>query len=144
MPPNATAAQPEVQLLISHLTYSAHRNVSIKILDAESSAGDNRELGMLQHLSNTGHSSHPGSKHVAQLRDWFYHEGPNGKHLCLVLALLGPRLSLVVERSENHRIDGKLARRISRQLLLATDYLHSIGIAHGVNARYASLYRADI
>lgn len=78
-----------------------------------------------------GDPNHPGRKHVSHLLDSFYHEGPNGRHLCVVLEWLGPKVSSVAERCPNYRLDGNLARRVSRQLLLAVDYLHSCGVAHG-------------
>ncbi len=105
--------------------------MSIKIIMASKSEMNNRELQILQTLAATGNSDHSGRKHVSQLLDWFYHDGPNGRHLCMVLNLLGPSVSAVAERCPNYRLDGNLARRVSRQLLYATDYLHSCGVAHG-------------
>jgi serine/threonine protein kinase len=44
---------------------------------------------------------------------------------------LGPEVSSVADRCKNYRLGGDLARSVSRQLLLAVDYLHSAGVAHG-------------
>ncbi|KAL7907398.1 kinase-like domain-containing protein [Trichoderma velutinum] len=106
-------------------------HVSVKVAVAEQSHRHNGELQILQAITRTGDPTHPGHKHVSHLLDSFYHEGPNGRHLCIVLELLGPKISLVVNRRPNYRLDGKLARRISSQLLLAVDYIRSCGVAHG-------------
>ncbi|KKP02031.1 CMGC/SRPK protein kinase [Trichoderma harzianum] len=105
--------------------------VSIKIVVAEQSHNHNGELQILQTITRTGDPTHPGHKHVSHLLDSFYHQGPNGRHLCIVLELLGPKVSSVVNRRPNYRLDGRLARRISSQLLLAVDYIRSCGVVHG-------------
>ncbi|OPB41810.1 Protein kinase [Trichoderma guizhouense] len=105
--------------------------VSIKIAVAEQPHNDNGELQILQAITQTGDPTHPGHKHVSHLLDSFYHEGPNGRHLCIVLELLGPKISSVVNRLPNYRLDGRLARQISSQLLLAVDYIRSCGVVHG-------------
>ena len=105
--------------------------MALKVLAADQSTTHNRELEVLQRIKEHDHLSHPGRKHISQLLDSFYHEGPNGRHLCVVMELLGPSAFSVAERSQNYRLDGNLARRVSRQLLYATQYLHYCGIAHG-------------
>lgn len=107
------------------------RNVSIKVVVASKSKADNLELQILQYMRKISDSHHPGRKHICQLLDWFYHEGPNGRHLCIVLELLGPKVSVVAQEGHNGQLDSNLARRVSRQLLYAVDYLHSCGLAHG-------------
>ncbi|KAL7789766.1 kinase-like domain-containing protein [Trichoderma afarasin] len=105
--------------------------VSVKIAVAEQSHDHNGELKILQTITRTGDPTHPGHKHVSHLLDSFYHEGPNGRHLCIVLELLGPKISSVVNRLPNYRLNGRLARQISSQLLLAVDYIRSCGVVHG-------------
>ena len=117
--------------LIAHTDFRNQRNVSIKVVIAGMSEAPNRELQILQSLQETGDSNHPGRIYVSRLLDWFYHDGPNGRHLCLVSELLGPSVSAVADKCRNFRLDGNLARRVSRQLLYATSYLHSRGVAHG-------------
>lgn len=97
---------------------------------SSNSESQNRELEILQHIKEKGDPNHPGHKHVSQILDSFCHEGPNG-HLCIVMEVLGPKVSSVTDRCTNYRLDGHLARRVSKQLLLAVDYLHSCGVAHG-------------
>lgn len=109
----------------------SQRNVSIKVLVANKSKEHNLELQILQRIAKIKNSDHPGRKYLPELLDWFYHEGPNGRHLCIVLEVLGPKLSDLAQNHPDYRLDGRLARRVSRQLLYATDCLHSYGIAHG-------------
>ncbi|CAI6230404.1 unnamed protein product [Periconia digitata] len=106
-------------------------NVSMKVVVADRSNSEKAELGILEHIEAKSDGQHPGRKHISRLLDSFYHDGPNGKHLCIVSELLGPKISTVAEKCTNYRLDSKLARQVSRQLLLAVDYLHSCGVAHG-------------
>jgi serine/threonine-protein kinase SRPK3 len=96
-----------------------------------------RELVILQVLKERANVAHPGHKHVSDFIESFHHEGPNGRHLCVVMGLLGPQVSSLAENSPECRLDGSLARSISRQLLLAVDYLHSVGVAHGGKSAYS-------
>jgi serine/threonine protein kinase len=105
--------------------------VTIKVVVARQSDKTHRELRILQTLKERGDPNHPGCKHVSHLLDSFYLKGPNGRHLCIVLDPLGPEVSSVADRCKNYRLGGDLARSVSRQLLLAVDYLHSAGVAHG-------------
>lgn len=72
-----------------------------------------------------------------RLLDCFVHEGPNGKHNCLVTELLGPALrdvmSLYKEMGQVFRPDTIL--RSSRQLFEAIDFAHQAGLAHGGKLR---------
>jgi serine/threonine-protein kinase SRPK3 len=67
-----------------------------------------------------------------QLLDHFHVEGPNGKHECLVLELLGPSISDVVGLScDSRRLLGKTAKATVQQALAGLAFLHKHGIAHG-------------
>lgn len=64
--------------------------------------------------------------------DHFECKGPNGSHDCLVLELLGPSVSnLLEEHFHGERLPGKLAKSIARQALLGLDLLHQQRIGHG-------------
>ncbi|KAF8250041.1 hypothetical protein K440DRAFT_675784 [Wilcoxina mikolae CBS 423.85] len=63
------------------------RNVSIKVVVPEKSAGDNNELKILKHLLNCRDGA--GSENVLHMLDEFYVDGPNGRHLCIVFDVLG-------------------------------------------------------
>lgn len=120
-----------------HSQNRAHRNVSIKIVVAHKSGKLDHELHILTYLKQSN-TSHPGYKHIIPLLDFFYHVGPNGRHLCLVFNVLGPSTSSIAERGPNYRLDGHLARDVSAQVLLAVDYLHTSGIVHGGEPIFSS------
>lgn len=109
------------------------RNVSIKVLAAKQSGEDSyRELRILNHLSGmTPAMEHPGRRYISTLKDHFYVDGPNGRHLCLVMDVIGPTVFFVLEHRKDFRLPAKLAREVSKQLMLAVDHLHQCGIAHG-------------
>ncbi|KAF7328011.1 Protein kinase [Mycena kentingensis (nom. inval.)] len=63
---------------------------SLKIVAASKTV---TELAILQHLTATHDPMEDGSQHVVQILDHFVHEGPNGRHQCLVQEVLGPSFS---------------------------------------------------
>jgi len=85
----------------------------------------------MQHLEANSDTQHPGYKHIPRFLDHFYHDSLNGRSLFLVLERLGPTAELVRCQATNWRLDLSLSRQISRQLILAVDYLHDRGIVHG-------------
>lgn len=88
------------------------------------------ELDILKYMSQKD-SSHPGYKHVVHLLDSFVHEGPNGKHLCLVLELMGQSDFNLQQHFSNKQLPLHAGRQIAEQILHALDWLHvSCGIIH--------------
>lgn len=78
-----------------------------------------------------------------RLLDGFYHTGPNGRHQCLVVELLGPSLDNVIgssfplngePRTADDGMDPDVIFRVSRQLLVSLSILHEKNIAHGGKA----------
>ncbi|RSL61851.1 hypothetical protein CEP53_004937 [Fusarium sp. AF-6] len=61
---------------------------------------------------------------------YFHIEGPNGRHLCLVLPVLGPSAYRVSHYLES-RIQPRLARNVALQAAEALADLHSRGLCHG-------------
>ncbi|KAF8877562.1 kinase-like domain-containing protein [Gymnopilus junonius] len=88
-----------------------------------SSAPELHELEYLQRIRDSS-LTHPGHSHVVQLLDHFYYRGPNGRHLCLVMDVMGQDMSSFARRCKYRRLPANLVRVISRQLLLGLDYLH--------------------
>jgi serine/threonine-protein kinase SRPK3 len=74
--------------------------------------------------------NHPGYNHVVLLLDDFMHEGPNGKHVCMVFEVLGENLLSLIRRNPKG-ISVKVVQSIIRQVLLGLEYLHdNCGIIH--------------
>lgn len=108
--------------------------VALKILAAKSGSASH-ELRTLKSLDRG--TSHAGRKHVQQLLDHFEHKGPNGRHQCLVLELMGRNFndylfqfeySPPFERGKPLPLSFK--RQVCKQLVMALDYLHVQGIMH--------------
>lgn len=113
---------------------STHTWVSLKILTAKSTESS-QELHNINIISQLIHEE-PEPRQLSRLKGHFYHEGPNGKHLCLVLEFLGPSLRIALNfckynESEREYLRPSTVIRISEQLLRIIASLHSVGIAHG-------------
>ena len=75
-------------------------------------------------------SSQPGAEYVVTPLDHFVTKGPNGSHQCIVLPVLGPRVSAHIwEQLEDD--PGTTLRRMAWQATQALDFLHRNGICHG-------------
>jgi serine/threonine-protein kinase SRPK3 len=111
--------------------------VSIKFKSAAASTEDldqDPEVSTLKQLEKRyAESAQHNPMPSIRLLDCFHHTGPNGTHNCLVMELLGPSLSNVLDcyayREWTMRPDTML--RASCQLLDALAFLHQAGFAHG-------------
>jgi len=101
--------------------------VALKIPTADASTRS-RELETLHHLRRAR-----AAHRIARLLDSFVHDGPNGRHQCLVFELLGPTVDWVVSdyHQGGERLDTAVVLRITRQLLQALVSIHNAGYAHG-------------
>ncbi|KAK2125575.1 kinase-like domain-containing protein [Fusarium oxysporum II5] len=70
---------------------------------------------------------------------FFHIEGPNGRHLCLVLPPCGPSCNTLSQYLQS-RIHGWLARRVAFQATKAIADLHSQGLCHGGKQRIYRLF----
>lgn len=104
--------------------------VAIKISVSEPQ-GQNRESTVLQTLATAAHANQPGYQYLMMMKDFFEISGPNGRHECLVLELLGPSVADYLDaRSLDERLPGEMAKRVVKQTLLGLAALHERGIAH--------------
>ncbi|KAL2757766.1 hypothetical protein ACRALDRAFT_1061073 [Sodiomyces alcalophilus JCM 7366] len=112
------------------------RYVALKFLVSDISRPT--EVQILRHIKNLAPVESP--KHITQLLDEFQHHGPNGIHSCLVFEPMGPSVNTMVEelpqfkprkRGMNVRYPPPMAKSILKQSLLALEFLHDNGIAHG-------------
>ncbi|KAK1728314.1 hypothetical protein CaCOL14_010205 [Colletotrichum acutatum] len=116
---------------------SRNRYVALKIEVAKRK--EPTEVKIYRILANKV-SNDQGSKFVVGLLDYFYHDGPNGNHLCLVLEPMGPSLSSVLNAPLEmydprnppvRRFESDQTKRILRHVLSGLNFLHSNGIVHG-------------
>jgi serine/threonine-protein kinase SRPK3 len=128
-------------LYISNLrTHPSH--VAIKVLTAKSSeTTELEELNILKRI-NSADPSHPGYKHVIRLVDDFRIKGPHGEHQCIVFEALGQDIKGVRDRFKDCKLPISLLKQVSKQLLLALDYLHvKCEIIHCGMTRFVRLIR---
>lgn len=76
-------------------------------------------------------SSENASDALLTLLDDFAIEGPNGKHQCLVTAMLGPSVSDMLESSRSNRLPHQWVKSKARQVFTGLAQLHAMRIGHG-------------
>ena len=104
------------------------RWVSLKIVVADhSEAFETKHVATQQAALRCG--SQANSKLAVEYRR-FTIDGPNGRHLCLVLPVLGPSASQLSCYLES-RITPRLARKAAYQAAQALANLHAQGLCHG-------------
>lgn len=111
---------------IDNALYRLQRHVALKIVKADFSY-ENKELDVLLYLSKS-RLDHPGKKNVVELLDHFEHQGPNGKHLCLVLPVMLSDGEAMTITSQPR--DANFVLSISKQIILGLDFLHKSGLIH--------------
>lgn len=88
------------------------------------------EIRILKRVK-TADPDHPGMEYIVNLYDDFVHEGPNGKHICMVFEVLGENLLSLIRRYNHKGVPITIVKQIAKQTLLALDYLHRrCGIIH--------------
>ncbi|KAH9821387.1 kinase-like protein [Teratosphaeria destructans] len=108
----------------------SNENFAIRIAVAEQQKPV-RELIALTALSELK-SGHPGLDHILPLVDHFQTEGPNGRHDCLVLDIIGPKVPDVFQGwYGGKRLASEMVKRVAKEVLLALRCLHQTGFAHG-------------
>lgn len=68
----------------------------------------------------------PEDRHYCcRMVDWFEHSGPHGRHVCMVFEVLGDNLLTLIRLFDHRGISLPAVRHLTRQLLIALDYLHT-------------------
>lgn len=113
-------------------TQNGNRHVAMKVVrsDRQYTEAALDEISLLKRAMSAN-ENHPGRKHVVSLLDSFRHDGPNGGHICMVFEVLGENLLGLIKRYKYKGIPKVLVKQITKQVLLALDYLHrECGIIH--------------
>ena len=100
---------------------------AVKILSASTSTEDCAELKMLKLFENVEHDMLKRNGIIIP-SEHFWIDGPNGRHLALVMELLGPDMTGMF--GAYGHCDG-LMKDVCFQLLEAMQFIHSQGICHG-------------
>ncbi|KAI0595121.1 kinase-like protein [Biscogniauxia sp. FL1348] len=101
---------------------------AIKINAAEKSTEDCSDIKAIRAIVSAEKLGHRKDNHVVMPLQTFWTTSPNGRHLCSVLPLLGPRLS--DWRGELGK-DGDRVNNICYQIVEGLNFIHSKGISHG-------------
>jgi hypothetical protein len=111
---------------------------AVKVLTAESSYPNCPELVAMERLSNTA-PEHLINNHLGVPMEYFWIDGPNGRHLCLVIPLLGPKIrgesndtsDVPNQLSELEENNPQIYADISFQVSRALNFMHNKGLCHG-------------
>ncbi|KAK8104539.1 uncharacterized protein PG998_011572 [Apiospora kogelbergensis] len=111
---------------IQGIFFPALECVAVKVFKARCSLGYSSEMmRKMVLMSSGGQMRHWTAAHLAMPIEEFHHAGPNGRHRCLVMPLLGPSLkSLEVN-------DRQVMKKYLYQTAIALEYLHRQDIVHG-------------
>ncbi|KAI1364598.1 kinase-like protein [Xylaria arbuscula] len=101
---------------------------AVKINKASQSHDDSPEIRIMEILKKDG-SVLRSDSHVVMPLEIFWIDGPNGRHLCTVLPLLGP--TLTAWRENYLGTDATRINNACYQLTKGLAFLHSRGICHG-------------
>ncbi|ORY70433.1 kinase-like domain-containing protein, partial [Pseudomassariella vexata] len=108
------------------LETNTHKWRAVKIIKAEHSKPENPGLLLVEYLKNRNLG--PADWEAAHIQlpiDHFWIEGPNGRHLALVLPLLGPAIDTQLDE------DVGTIKHICLQAAQGLAFLHQHGICHG-------------
>ena len=103
------------------LDQSLERYVALKVVAAEDSE-NYQGLSRHQDLIAQNHDQ-TDLEFVSSLLSHFWHDGPNGRHLCLVSPVLGPSISQM--SGFTCRLFPAFAQEVAIQATRAMSYLHS-------------------
>eukprot|EP00232_Nephroselmis_pyriformis_P024933 CAMPEP_0182871650 /NCGR_PEP_ID=MMETSP0034_2-20130328/11245_1 /TAXON_ID=156128 /ORGANISM="Nephroselmis pyriformis, Strain CCMP717" /LENGTH=281 /DNA_ID=CAMNT_0025004211 /DNA_START=82 /DNA_END=923 /DNA_ORIENTATION=- len=116
---DATTGTPvalKVQKSASHYSEAAHDE--IELLSQVSAGAKKRDESA-------------GPCCVVTLLDHFEHDGPHGRHVCMVFEVLGDNLLTLIKRYNYRGVPIEIVRNITRQILVGCDFLHrELSIIH--------------
>ncbi|KAB8292480.1 hypothetical protein EYC80_008194 [Monilinia laxa] len=108
------------------------RYVALKVLASRLSRASS-EVEILRVMRSS--PERVGKSHVMSLLDHFFHQGPNGEHLCLVSEVGGPSIRRFNEcpglYKGSRRLEAFVARNVCLQAINGLDCIHNTGIVHG-------------
>lgn len=124
-------------ILTQHDSISRYAALKVEIAKLYGSESDRHSI---QNILLREAPKYDDSQFTVQLLDSFIHEGPNGKHLCSVLELMGPSVSSVLDAPvkiydirnlPRARFSMHQTKAILRDVLRGLRFLHANGVVHG-------------
>lgn len=109
--------------------FKLRRHCAIKVQKSDPSYTDAAwdEINLLDMMNQEKSTETP----VVDLIDVFEHDGPNGRHVCMVFEVLSKSLLSLIKYVDYKGIPVPLLKAISRQVLLGLDFVHkSCGVIH--------------
>ncbi|KAF2218777.1 kinase-like domain-containing protein [Elsinoe ampelina] len=106
------------------------RNVTLKVVQSRVYEKALLEKRALDAVQSSGQAT-TLQPYVRQLYDFFDHHGPNGKHPCLVLEVMGSEVCKARYKLEARMFSKEVSKAICRQAAEGLARLHAISIAHG-------------
>uniref|UniRef100_A0A7S2RKS9 non-specific serine/threonine protein kinase n=1 Tax=Rhizochromulina marina TaxID=1034831 RepID=A0A7S2RKS9_9STRA len=83
------------------------------------------EIDLLTCIKDRSEEERPDfDSHVVRLEASFEHEGPNGRHICMVFEMLGANLLSLIKRYDYQGIPIPTVRRITKQICKGLMFLH--------------------
>ena len=107
------AAMDEVELLDCVV---AERKRCEAQLDANFGAKDSDKIPVVTNVSH--------SQRIATLADSFFHNGPNGRHMCMAFRMLGCNLLSVIKAYNYRGIPIPVVKNMIRDIAQGLDFLH--------------------
>ena len=106
---------------------------ALKILTAAHSDGTtNGELKVFKHLQSRYSPKELEQNHIAAPIEHLYIDGPNGRHLCFVLPVLGSSVETwSLSQKPLEEGTSKVLKDVCRQLAKGVRFLHRNGVVHG-------------
>lgn len=104
------------------------RWMALKMLRAEDSTEDCADAMICKMSSEMDPEQQLQFSHIAFPTDHFWLNGPNGRHLCIAMPLLGPN---IVGAARKYEYQQEPLKDICRQLVSAMVSLHKKGVCHG-------------
>lgn len=109
--------------------FDAERWRAVKINAASHSSDNCAELKLLKVMKDNNLTTEQlDAMHIVVPLETFWINGPNGRHLCSVMPVLGPRLS---QWRGDLAIDYDTIDKVCYQFTEGLGFLHGLGIAHG-------------
>lgn len=108
--------------------------VAMSVLMSETSGAAAKNRFAIQHHLACGDSSHAGYSTILLPTDDFEINGPNGKHSCFVMPVIGPSIGVVTKRGQGAAARGLpllMAKQAVFDLANGVAYMTSRGVVHG-------------